>query len=196
MSDRVMIPTGMVVHLPGQDNTHLRLAGADAARFYAQKMGFRNGLPTFSSISEITIPWTRSTKEDIKMRGLLVNSALQEIVLEIQSFVGSRKRGAMLATSRNAVSGEVDQVSDLTALVRRALCESLEKQAQNSELATVSPLNRKTLWIANYVWECTQKFCSDDWARKRQTIDAIPLEKGGQTQRVWWNDILPSQPEQ
>ena len=161
---------------------------------YNTAIGFRNGLPGYASLSEVTQSLLEPHgPDDADFATLSLRSAIHEAVDAISQFAGWEPIQT-LQTSRNMVSGKIARVGDDVELVCNVLLEALARQSRQARvcLATVTPLEPQLLWTANYIWMTTQKFLElETWPL--QTIDGLPHETDGQTDREWWNTVLPAQ---
>ena len=148
------------------------------------------------SLPVLTDVLRQSTRdaEAARVRRLLQNSAISEIMECILGFLGLRMSPSLDGFGdRNAVSGKtVAEPFEQTAM-RVALTSALKSLVMDASrtLHCASPLDRPLLWFANYLWVCTQKFGGSDQLRKKQTIDGLPESKGGQSDLRWWNTVLP-----
>ena len=173
------------MHQPG--GMHHVVTG-DANEMYSRYVGMRHGLPKYMSIAQLVV--ALSSKVEPHFGRLALRSSVMDVVDTIAQFAGWG-RSADLATSRNCVTGETIIVSERVELVIHTLLRALRRGSLESRrcLAVSAPLEPEPLWTASYVWATTQRFgTTTGWI---QTIDAIPFEKGGQTQRDYWNSVLP-----
>ena len=174
------------IRLHHPDGTHHVVTG-DASEMYSRYVGTKHGLPKYMSIAQMTL--ALNTVES-SFGPLALRSSVMNAVNAIAEFVGWGP-SAHLVTSRNCVTGENIIVSEQVELLINTLLRALKRGSLESRrcLAVVAPLEPESSWTANYVWATTQRFGGTrGWI---QTIDAIPFEQGGQSQRDYWNSVLP-----
>ena len=180
-------PSVPQIRLHHSMGAHLVVPG-DANEMYSRYVGMRHGLPAYMSMAQLALALSKNVKSDFAR--LALRSSVMDAVDAIAQFAGWG-RSTDLATSRNVVTGETITVSDQVELVIHTLLRALAKNSLESRrcLAVVAPLEPELLWTTNYVWATTQRFAGTlGWI---QTVDAIPFEHGGQSQRDYWNSVLP-----